>query len=140
MPRTIDSKRVVERFVVEVVNDGRPEAMEELVSEGELRGGIAWIKRAFPDHALKIESLFAAEDDHVAAQFVAAGTHLGPLDDVPVDGKTLHPTGRRFEVPLTAIYKVDDGRISDHWLNWDWVAILDQLGFTLRAEPRTDQP
>jgi predicted ester cyclase len=140
MPETIDSRRVVERFVVEVINEGRPEAMEELVSEAELRGGIAWVKRAFPDHALKIESLLAAEDDHVAAQFVASGTHLGPLHDVPTDGNTLLPTGRRFEVPLTAIYKVEDGRISDHWLNWDWVAILDQLGFTLRAEPRTVRP
>ena len=140
MPGTIDSKRVVERFVVEVVNEGRPEAMEELVSDGELPGGVAWFKRAFPDHALKIESLLAAEDDHVAAQFIASGTHLGPLDDVPAEGHTLPPTGRRFEVPLTAIYRVDDGRISDHWLNWDWVAILDQLGFALRAEPRTSRP
>jgi ketosteroid isomerase-like protein len=140
MPGTIDSKRVVERFVVEVVNEGRPEAMEELVSHGELPGGVAWFKRAFPDHALKIESLLAAEDDHVAAQFVASGTHLGPLDDVPAEGHTLPPAGRRFEVPLTAIYRVDDGRISDHWLNWDWVAILDQLGFALRAEPRTSRP
>jgi predicted ester cyclase len=48
------------------------------------------------------------------------------------------PTGRRFEVPLTAIYKVDDGRINRHWLNWDWVSILDQLGFAVNVEPSTD--
>jgi len=135
MPGAIDSKRVVERFVAEVINGDRPEAMDELVSEGELRGGIAWLKRAFPDHALSIEKLLAAEDDHVSALFVASGTHLGPLEDVPADGDSLPPTGRRFEVPLTALYKVDDGRISRHWLDWDWVSILDQLGFVVKVEP-----
>ena len=134
MPGAIESKRVVERFVAEVINDDRPEAMDELVSEGELRGGIAWMKRAFPDHALSIEKLFAAENDHVAALFVASGTHLGPLEDVPADGDSLPPTGRQFEVPLTALYKVDDGRISGHWLDWDWVSILGQLGFVVKVE------
>jgi predicted ester cyclase len=138
MPVAIDPKRVVERFVAEVINEGRPEAMDELVSDAELRGGIAWLKRAFPDHALGIEKLLIAEDHHVAATLVASGTHLGPLEDVPADGDSLAATGRRFEVPLAAIYKVDGGRISGHWLDWDWVSILHQLGFIVRAEQPSD--
>lgn len=140
MPGAIDSKRVVERFVAEVINEGRTESMDELVSEVELRDGIAWLKRAFPDHALRINKLLAAEDDHVAAQFVASGTHLGPLEDVPDEGDSLPATGRRFEVPLAAIYKVDDGRISGHWLDWDWLSILHQLGLVVGVQQPADAP
>jgi hypothetical protein len=58
-----DPKRVVARFVDEVINEGRSESMDELVAEAELREGIAWFKAAFPDHRLRIEKLLAAEDD-----------------------------------------------------------------------------
>jgi steroid delta-isomerase-like uncharacterized protein len=133
MPEVKDPKRVVARFVAELINEGSSGAMAELVSEDELRDGIAWFKNVFPDHALRIEKLLAAEDDHVAAQLVATGTHLGVLKGVPAEGDSFAPTGRRFEVPLTALYKVDSGRISRHWLVWDWVSIFDQLGLRLRV-------
>ena len=134
---TEESKRIVARFVAEVINEGRPESMDELVAEKGLRGGIAWFRGAFPDHALRIEKLLAAEDNYVAAQFVASGTHRGQLEGVPAEGYSFAPTGRRFEVPLTAIYKVDDGRISGHWLVWDWFSIFEQLGLDVRYQAVT---
>jgi predicted ester cyclase len=116
--------------------------MNELVAEEALKEGLAWSKEAFPDHAVIPEKLLAAENDHVVAVLRASGTHRGPLRDVRFDGqsmtdrpgrsagvlKTIPPTGKRWEVYTTALYKVEDGRITAHWLVWDWLSILDQLG------------
>ena len=102
----------------------------------ELKEGVAWIKEAFPDHAVIPEKLLAAADDHVVAVLRASGTHLGPLSGVRLDGQsmsgrpgrsagemaTIPATGKRWEVYTTALYKVDHGRISAHWLVWDWLS------------------
>ena len=83
--------------------------MNELVAEEALKEGVAWIKEAFPDHAIIPEKLLAAENDHVVAVLRASGTHRGPLRDVRFDGqsmtdrpgrsagvlKTIPPTGKR---------------------------------------------
>ena len=146
-----DARRIVERFLAEAVTAGDGAAMDELVAEEELREGVAWIKEAFPDHAVIPEKLLAAADDHVVAVLRASGTHLGPLSGVRLDGQsmsgrpgrsasemdTIPATGKRWEVYTTALYKVDHGRISAHWLVWDWLSILEQLGaleFVTRAQ------
>ena len=137
-----DARRIVERFLAEAVTAGDSAAMEELVAEEELKQGVAWIKEAFPDHAVIPEKLLAADDDHVVALLRASGTHLGPLRGARFDGQsmsgrpgraagvmeTIPPTGKRWEVNATALYKVEDGRISAHWIVWDWLSILEQLG------------
>jgi hypothetical protein len=84
-----DARRIVERFLAEAVTAGDSAAMEELVAEEELKQGVAWIKEAFPDHAVIPEKLLAADDDHVIALLRASGTHLGPLRDVRFDGQSM---------------------------------------------------
>ena len=137
-----DARRIVERFLAEAVTAGDGAAMDELVAEVELKEGVAWFKEAFPDHAVIPEKLLAADDDHVVAVLRASGTHLGPLSGMPFDGQsmsgrpgrsagvmeTIPPTGKRWDVYTTALYKIEDGRITAHWIVWDWLAILDQLG------------
>src|SRR3990170_7867336 len=137
-----DARRIVKRFLAEAVTAGDSAAMDELVAEEQLKQGVAWIKEAFPDHAVIPEILLAAEDDHVVALLRASGTHLGPLRDVRFGGQsmtgragtsaevmeTIPPTGKRWEIYATALYKVEDRRISAHWIVWDWLSILEQLG------------
>ena len=137
------ARRTVERFLTEAINRGDVSAMDELVAEEDLKGGVAWVKDAFPDHTVIPEKLLAADDGHVVAVLRASGTHLGPLHGLPFEGqsmtrlqgrttgrvmKDIPPTGKRWEVYTTALYKVEVGRITAHWLVWDWLAILEQLG------------
>jgi hypothetical protein len=114
-----DARRIVERFLAEALTAGDSAAMDELVAEEGLKEGVAWIKEAFPDHAVIPEKLLAAEDEYVAL-LRASGTHLGPLGGVPFDGQsmtgrpgrsaevmaTIPPTGKRWEVYTTALFKV----------------------------------
>jgi predicted ester cyclase len=150
MNSTEDARHIVERFLAEAVTAGDSAAMDELVAEEGLKQGVAWFKEAFPDHAVVPEKLLAAEDDHVVALLRASGTHLGPLSGVPLEGQsmsghpgrstgvmeTVSPTGKRWEVNATALYKVEVGQISAHWIVWDWLSILDQIG-ALESVTRT---
>ncbi len=62
-----------------------------------------------------------AEGDKVAYITTGAGTHTGPLGDIP-------PTGKKMEVVNFAIQRIYDGRISETWIGWDNLAALSQLG------------
>lgn len=62
------ARRTVERFPTEAINRGDVAAMDELVAEEDLKGGVASVKDAFPDHTVIPEKLLAADDGHVVAR------------------------------------------------------------------------
>ncbi|MET0641934.1 MAG: ester cyclase [Jiangellaceae bacterium] len=80
---------------------------------------------AFPDLRVRIRQI-VAQDDMVAVHLVGSGTHRGVFTGCP-------PTGRSWEATCTAIYHVDDGRITRAWVNWDLVAVMEQIGCIERA-------
>jgi steroid delta-isomerase-like uncharacterized protein len=73
-----------------------------------------------PDQHVTLD-LLVAEGDHVAALATYAGTQTGPLDGFPI-------TGRPFELHFLSIFRIQDGRIAELWVEWDNVALLTQLG------------
>lgn len=58
----------------------------------------------------------------------AAATHKG-------DFRGIAPTGKRWEATASAWYEVQDGKISDFWINWAWLAIMEAIGAVERVEP-----
>jgi len=69
-----------------------------------------------------------AEGDFVAVRVSAAATHKG-------DFRGIAPTGKGWEATASVWYEVQDGRISDFWVNWDWLAFMEAIGAVERAEP-----
>lgn len=117
--------RVVERFLEEVVNGGRPESAPELIATEPLRQRVAAFGAAFSD--LRVRSVRSVADDRfVAVHLVGSGTHTGAFQGAA-------PTGRRWSSSCTAIYEVSEGRIVDFWITWDTLDILEQLGVVRRA-------
>jgi predicted ester cyclase len=85
---------------------------------------IASLRRAFPDFALTIEDL-AVDRDIVWTRNVATGTDLG--------GFMGHaPTGRSVRVDVIDVFRVADGRITEHWGVPDRLGALQQLGHVAR--------
>jgi predicted ester cyclase len=81
---------------------------------------------AFPD--LEVETnLIVSDGDLVAVNLTGRGTHERTFQGVP-------PTGRQWAATCSAFYRVTDGRIADSWVNWDLLAILEQVGGVRRAE------
>jgi steroid delta-isomerase-like uncharacterized protein len=88
----------------------------------------AMYRAVFPDLRLVIEELIA-EGDRVAARWRGSGTHRGPLMGIA-------PTGRSMSITAISWLRIADGKIAEHWLNWDSLGMLQQLG----AAPAAAQP
>lgn len=116
---------VVRRYLTRALGSGEPSALEELVSSDDLRRRLASFRRAFPDLAVSVR-LLIAEGDLVGVHLTGGGTHRGFFQGIP-------PTGRAWTAGCSALYRVENGRIADAWVNWDLLAILEQIGGVTRA-------
>jgi steroid delta-isomerase-like uncharacterized protein len=132
-----ENKDVVRRFVTEVMNAGKLNQADELVTAnyiehqrlpgGEGRQGIeiaraflSMMREAFPDYRFDIEDLIA-EGDRVVARLTVSGTHRGAM-------MGLAPTGRRVRTSGIEVFRVENGKIAEHWATFDALGMLRQIG------------
>lgn len=116
---------VVNRYLDDVLMAADLSALEELVSNEALRQRVMSFRRAFPDLAIT-SRLLISEGDLVAVHFTGRATHRDYFQGVPA-------TGRVWTAGCTALYRIGDDCIVDGWVNWDLLAILEQIGGIRRA-------
>jgi predicted ester cyclase len=75
---------------------------------------------AFPDVEATTEHL-VAEDDLVVVRWAVTGTHEGEL-------RGIEPTGREVEYEEWAMYRIEDGEITETWAQADALGVFEQLG------------
>ncbi len=118
-----DLEGAVALFAEGTRNHGRP------VGRAGVRLVLADIVATFPDVRLDILDT-VAEGDWVTVRCTFSGTHLGTAR-FPHHGGLLvgvPPTGTRFAVQHTHLYRVADGAIVDHHAGRDDVEMYQQLG------------
>ena len=120
-----DARRVVERYLYEVLNGHGPASSQELISNETFRQRVDTFRRSFPDLAVT-PHVMVANGDYVAVHLTGRATHRGIFQGVPA-------TGRSWSATCSALYRVEDGRIADFWVNWDVLTILEQLGAVQRS-------
>jgi steroid delta-isomerase-like uncharacterized protein len=76
--------------------------------------------RAFPDAQISVEASLA-DRDMVASRWTITGTHGGPFQGVPATGRLISFAGCDFS-------RVVDGRVAEHWAQFDLVSVLQQIG------------
>jgi steroid delta-isomerase-like uncharacterized protein len=74
----------------------------------------------FPDSRQTIARM-VAEADLVSAWVTYEGTQRGPMGPLPA-------TNRTATFDFAAIFRVDHGKITEWWVTWDNLGILQQLG------------
>ena len=126
---------VVRRFVEEVLNQGRFDALAEIVHpdyryrgpDGETLDGpdelqllVAGYRAGFSDFHVSITST-VSDGGRVAATMTMSGTHDGEFDGIPA-------TGRRIDLPVAVFSRVEAGRIIDEREFYDSGTLLTQLG------------
>jgi steroid delta-isomerase-like uncharacterized protein len=121
----IRSRQIVQSYLADVLGGGAIGRAIELIGDETLRRRVKTFRGAFPDLRVRIRQI-VAQDDMVAVRLVGSGPHHGVFHGCP-------PTGRSWEATCTAIYHVDDGRITRAWVNWDLVAVMEQIGCIERA-------
>ena len=75
---------------------------------------------AFPDAQITVEEDIS-EGSIVASRWTITGTHQGEFQGVPASGRRISVTGVDFS-------RVVDGRIAEHWAQFDLMALLQQIG------------
>ena len=65
------------------------------------------IFESFPDLNARLDA-FITEGDLIAARFTVTGTHRGAFAGHPA-------TGRTFEMTTADYFRVQDGRLAEHW-------------------------
>ena len=80
---------------------------------------------AFPDLHFSITQTIV-QNDRVAVQWEAAGTHKGQLR-TPT-GEMIQPTGRKATGSGCTIFEAKNGKLTRGWLFWDMATLLNQIG------------
>ncbi len=86
-----------------------------------LREVAEWLLAQFPDLRMTTVAL-ACEGCTVVARVLSEGTNRGRLNGV------LPPTGRFFSAEQTHWFRIDDGRLAEHWATRDDLTAMLQLG------------
>lgn len=132
---TEQNKTVVRRFSEELISKGNMAVADELIAEnyvnhnpipGQMPGregfkrSVAGLRTAFPDLHEAVEEMIA-EGDRVVVRATRHATHRGAFMGVA-------PTGKHVTIPTMYILRVANGQITDAWLNWDMLGLMQQLG------------
>src|SRR5882672_851754 len=133
------NKNIVRRLFEEVWNKGQVSVADELFASNYThhdsstpdlgRGPESEKKRAtlyrtaFPDLRLTVEDIIA-EGETVVARWSCRGTHKGDLNGIA-------PTGKQFNVTGVSIARFTNGKMSEGFVNWDALSLMQQLGVVL---------
>jgi steroid delta-isomerase-like uncharacterized protein len=80
-----------------------------------------------PDVQMTIEDIFAS-GDRVAVRWSTTSTHTGDLMGIPPSGKDAGTTG-------LIIYRLENGKIVEHWCIWDFFGMMQKIGVIPPMEP-----
>jgi steroid delta-isomerase-like uncharacterized protein len=87
----------------------------------EARRFVDMYKTAFPDLGATVEDV-VAEGDKVVTRVTVRGTHEGEIEEFGP------PTGRRMELEIITIHRIEDGKIVEEWERYDNLGVMQQLG------------
>jgi predicted ester cyclase len=96
-----------------------PDVVRTYVADEVLAKHIADVEAAFPNYEILVDDMLA-ERDMVVVRGNFRGIHRGPFAGV-------EPTGRSVSGGLIIIYRIENGRIVDHWMQFDRFTLLQQL-------------
>lgn len=117
----------------DMLNTGNPAALDTFMVEGYVNhnpfveDGLAankafwrqWLA-AFPDTQVTVEDAFTA-GDRVVGRFTYRATHRGEFLRIPA-------TGRPIEMRSIDIWRVEDGKMVEHWDELNSLELMQQLG------------
>ena len=94
--------------------------IDKYVEEQSLKDHAAFFEAAFPLYQV-IPLDMIAEGDQVAVKARFIGTHQGELNGIPA-------TRRTVDMPFHITYRVQNGKIVEHWMVTDTMELLRQIG------------
>jgi steroid delta-isomerase-like uncharacterized protein len=135
-----ENAEVVRRFFQGIINEGRLELADEVLAPdyrdhapltAEVPGPEGF-KRRMQLLARSFEMRIAIDDmtveeDRVAFRWTMTGKHVGEFGGVPPTGRAVTLTGLNLE-------RLRNGRIVEHWSEYDRMGLMHQVEGTDSAE------
>jgi len=116
---TIDNKQFIKDYVNAMTAKPKTEDLiNQYVSDPSLKEHIRQAEAAFPRYELVAHQI-VAEGDIVALRGTFYGVHKGEFAGIS-------PTGKKVSGDLMLFYRINDGLIAEHWMQWDLKAVVDQ--------------
>jgi steroid delta-isomerase-like uncharacterized protein len=81
------------------------------------------------DSQVTVDDIFSVEDK-VVTRFTFATTHTGPFMGIPATNKRANVTGM-------GIFRVVNGKLTDNWVQFDALGMLQQLGIVPAMQPHS---
>jgi predicted ester cyclase len=115
-----ENKAFVREYMQAISGQEKATALlEEYISDEALIQHILDFEAAFPRYEFLEEDMIA-EGDRVAVRGTSRGTHEGEFFGI-------EPTGRQVEISGIIIYRIEGGRIAEHWMQVDVMGLMQQL-------------
>ena len=128
------NKEIAQRLYEEVFNKRQLTVLDELAKPDYIehdplpgqRTGLEGLKDRVNvlidglDPHFTIEDMIA-EADRVVVRWTNSGTHIAEFLGIPA-------TGRSFSIPGIDVYRVEDGKLAEHWHVIDMYGQMVQLG------------
>ena len=132
------NKQIGQRVLVELWGEGKLQVADELyapdyvdhvgrgpeasrvVGPAGIKQAVTLFRTAFPDLRYTVEAQIA-EGELVLSRFSASGTQTGPFLGAPPSGRSVSYTGMDLN-------RIVHGRIVESCVNYDALALLQQLG------------
>jgi len=121
-----ENKQLIGRYLQALSGQAKPPALvAQFVSDPVLIEHISQAEAAFPCYELIAEDL-VAEGDLVAIRGTFRGVHGGPFAGIEATGKSV-------TADLMIFYRIEGGRIVQHWMRFDAAGVIAQLQATAAA-------
>jgi predicted ester cyclase len=117
------NKAFVRSYLEAISGKDKPRALQDQYiadSDEELKGHIIFFEASFPHYEVIADDMIA-EGDKVAVLARFRGAHKGELLGIA-------PTGKEVDVPFAITYRLAGGKIAQHWMSLDRMALMEQLG------------
>ena len=134
-PEEKHNKLVIAKAIVDVLNKGQFEIVDELFADELVEhdpyqtktkspkesfiAAVITFRSAFPDGIMTIEKQIA-EGDFVSTRWSKTGTHKGEFMGIPPTNRKITFTGIFFD-------RLENGKIVETWANYDLFGLLQQI-------------
>lgn len=126
--RDAENKALVRKYF-DALNDRNKAAFRETIAKDFTYGDIQnreehiendWKWLDALDLTWEIQAMHAGEG-FVTTRVKATGTHCGEILGI-------EPTGESFDVTAMTLSRIEDGKITEWWSEWDFAGFLNQIG------------
>ena len=128
------NKDLVRRFIAEVFLERRFDAVDELLTDdftphtwgkvepgkSPMKAAIERVSHGLSDATMTIEDVIA-EGDRVAVRLTSSAVQTGEFMGLP-------PSGKTYTIGEIHIFRIEDGKVAEHWHQADFMGMMRQLG------------